>query len=77
MDWLTPTVALGLLAGMTQLVLSVAALWTAMRTRGEVETTRGEVAGVRKETDGRFSQLIDLIGRLSGAPERRAGDRPQ
>ena len=35
-------------------------------------TTKANVSGMRKDMDGRFSQLLDLVGRLSGAPERRS-----
>jgi len=32
--------------------------------------------GLRKEVDGRLSQLIDLVARLSGFPNRRFRDDP-
>lgn len=31
---------------------------------------------MRKDVNGRFSQLIDLISRLSGAPNQRLRDEP-
>jgi len=32
--------------------------------------------GLRKDVDGRMSQLIDLLARLSGSPNRRQRDEP-
>lgn len=29
---------------------------------------------LKREVNGRFSQMIDLIGRLGGAPDRRASN---
>lgn len=40
-------------------------------------TTKAHVKGMRKDVDGRFSQMMDLIGRLSGAPERRNAGQPR
>jgi len=34
------------------------------------------VKGLRRDVDGRMSQLIDLLGRLSGSPNRRHRDEP-
>lgn len=40
-------------------------------------TTKAHVKGMRKDVDGRFSQMMDLIGRLSGAPEQRNAGHPR
>ena len=38
--------------------------------------TKADVKGMRKDVDGRFSELLGLVGRLAGAPERRSpGER--
>jgi hypothetical protein len=40
-------------------------------------TTKSHVKGMRKDVDGRFSQMMDLIARLSGAPEQRSAGNPR
>lgn len=40
-------------------------------------TTKASVRGMRKDVDGRFSQLLDLVARLSGAPEQRSAGHPR
>ena len=56
--------------------LGVEALFIIVTLIG-VFTTKASVSGMRKDVDGRFSQLLDLIARLSGAPERRDEGRPR
>jgi len=40
-------------------------------------TTKANVKGMRKDVDGRFSQMLDLVGRLSGAPDQRNVGNPR
>lgn len=40
-------------------------------------TTKRDVKGMRKDVDGRFSQLLDLVARLSGVPEQRNAGHPR
>lgn len=63
----TPGDVAAMATALTQIVLAIAALRA-------IVTTKAEVSSVRKDVDGRFSQLLDLIGRLSNAPDRRASD---
>lgn len=65
-----------LLTVAVQAVLAITTLVHVLRTKGAVAATDAKVDAVNTNMDGRFSQLLDLIGRLAGTPDRRSTDRP-